>query len=480
MDTGMQFSLEVNQNKYLPEGGREMHAILSVSGRETPAGDAAPARSDPARLAEVLVIDCSGSMADPPTKMAAAQRATAAAIDVLPDGVRFAVIEGTERARVVYPQEPALATASAATRAEARAEVARLSASGGTAMGSWLAAARDLLPPPSSAISHVLLLTDGINEHETQEELDRVLSTCAGRFVCDPRGVGDGWRPRDLLQIAAALRGTAEAVRRPAELEATFRETIHAAMAKLLPDVRLRVRPLPYAKVTFFKQSSPTIQDLTGYADRIDDRTLEFATGSWGVERREFHLCLDVEAPDSILDEDRLAARVDLVVDGESRAATATVLVTWTDDLIKSSRLDPNVSQVTGQEDVRQAINAGCDAYDRGDRIEAHAQWAHAVMLATETRDEPALEQLRHLVDIEPDGLVRLRPNLSRLDINVSHIGSSRNPFQVDAPAPVQRRPAVADQLCGSCGETSPPGAIICENCGTPFDVADPPAGVPA
>ncbi|MFG1842421.1 VWA domain-containing protein [Micromonospora sp. NPDC049175] len=473
MESAVEFDLEVNQNKFLRVGGRELHAVLSVTGRGLAAEDDTPARSDPSRLVEVLVIDCSGSMADPPTKMAAAQHAASAAINVLPDGVRFAVIQGTHEAALVYPPTRTLATASSATRKEARAAVARLGASGGTAMGSWLAAAHDLLPP-SSTINHVLLLTDGINEHETEDALERVLRSCAGRFVCDPRGIGEGWHPPDLLRIAAALNGAAEAVRRPAELAASFRESVLAALTKLLPDVRIRVRTMPYAQVVFFKQTNPVIQDLTEYAERVDERTWEFATGSWGVERRDYHLCLRVEAPDDILERDRLAARVDLVVDGEVRATPAKVLVNWTVEMAKSSRIDLSVSQVTGQEDVRQAINAGCDALDRGDRIEAHAQLARAVALATATRDEAALEQLRHLVDIEPNGLVRLRENLSQTDIKVSIVDSVQNPLQ----PPVPRVPAVADKICDVCLETSPAGSESCEACGHPFGGGQTP-GVP-
>ncbi|MEU7589902.1 VWA domain-containing protein [Micromonospora sp. NPDC049230] len=465
MDALIQFDLEVNQNKFLRVGGREMHAILSVTGRGPAAEGDTPVRADPSQLVEVLVIDCSGSMADPPTKMAAAQQAAAAAIDVLPDGVRFAVIQGTHEAKVVYPSTRTLATASSATRKQARAAVARLDASDGTAMGSWLAAARDLVPP-SSTINHVLLLTDGINEHEEQEHLERVLRGCAGLFVCDPRGIGEGWHPAELLRIAAALHGTAEAVRRPADLAASFRESVLAALSKLLPDVRIRVRTMPYAQLVFFKQTSPTIQDLTEYAERVDERTWEFATGSWGAERREYHLCLRVEAPDDILEQDRSAARVDLVVDGELRADPAAVLVNWTVDMAKSARVDLSVSQVTGQVDVRQAINAGCDAYDRRDWDQAREQWARAVALATATRDETALEQLRHLVDIEPGGLVRLKDSLSQTDIKVSIVDSVQNPLH----PPVPRGPAVADIICGVCLESSPPGSDWCENCGNSFD----------
>ena len=52
------------------------------------------------------MIDCSGSMANPPTKMAAAKTATATAIDTLRDGVEFAVIAGRADATMVYPYGP--------------------------------------------------------------------------------------------------------------------------------------------------------------------------------------------------------------------------------------------------------------------------------------------------------------------------------------------------------------------------------------
>ena len=44
--------------------------------------------------AEIIIIDCSGSMDYPPTKMSQAKAATAAAIDVVRDGVGFAVVAG--------------------------------------------------------------------------------------------------------------------------------------------------------------------------------------------------------------------------------------------------------------------------------------------------------------------------------------------------------------------------------------------------
>ena len=56
----------------------------------------------------VIMVDCSGSMDYPPTKMRNARDATAAAIDTLRDGVAFAVIAGTHVADGGLPgQRPA-------------------------------------------------------------------------------------------------------------------------------------------------------------------------------------------------------------------------------------------------------------------------------------------------------------------------------------------------------------------------------------
>ncbi len=105
-----QFSVDVYQNEYLPEGGREVNAIVTVTstGGGTVGGagrGAAVVRASGAGpdAAVVIMVDCSGSMDYPPTKMRNAREATAAAIDTLRDGVHFAVVAGTHRATEVYP-----------------------------------------------------------------------------------------------------------------------------------------------------------------------------------------------------------------------------------------------------------------------------------------------------------------------------------------------------------------------------------------
>lgn len=74
--------VDIYQNEYLPRGGREVNAIITV----TPAGTPAPAATAGTGSAEIIVIDCSGSMGNPRSKIAEASRATVAAVDVIRDG----------------------------------------------------------------------------------------------------------------------------------------------------------------------------------------------------------------------------------------------------------------------------------------------------------------------------------------------------------------------------------------------------------
>jgi hypothetical protein len=90
----------------------------------------------------------------PPTKMRGARDATSAAIDALRDGTSFAVIAGTHVANEIYPGNGGLAVAGPATRGQAKDALRRLSAGGGTAIGTWLRLADRLLASADVSIRH--------------------------------------------------------------------------------------------------------------------------------------------------------------------------------------------------------------------------------------------------------------------------------------------------------------------------------------
>ncbi len=170
-------------------------------------------------------------MAMPADKIAAARTATAAAVDVIRDGVWFAIISGARSARPVYPAK-GMAVADERTRREAREAVLKLQARGGTAMSNWLRLAYELFQSSPATLRHAILLTDGLNG-DWPGRLASAIGLCEGTFRCDCRGVRTGWQVSELRRISTALLGTVDIVPDPAGLEASKRGDAETATARL-------------------------------------------------------------------------------------------------------------------------------------------------------------------------------------------------------------------------------------------------------
>ncbi|EMD25836.1 VWA domain-containing protein [Amycolatopsis azurea] len=461
--------IEVHQNKFLAEGDRSMTAIVRVVSR---GGEVTAART----AAEVLMIDCSSSMRFPSTKIGEARRAAAAAIDVLPDGVRFAVVQGTEHATVVYPAEDGLVTASEHTRAEARAAVERLVAVGGTAMGAWLTKARDLFEREPDAVRHAILLTDGRNDSQTRAALMTVLNSCEGRFVCDARGIGDGWEPAELTQIGRVLRGNVDSVVEDDRLADDFRQLVESALTKVLPEVRLRIGTMPFSRLRSVKQVFPDEYDLTDRCEEVAVRELELSLGSFANEEtRDYQLILDLD-PDlePSHGQDRQLAWTELVpVPGATADEDALPIAgRWTHDPIPPTLVHPMVSKYAAQADLGEMLTAGGDAYAAGDQAEAERYWGRAVALATAASDDETLSRLSGVVEIvdAEKGVVRLRSDATRS--HALHVVIPSRVSEIARPQEDRPMPDASPIACTTCPALSPAGANFCVGCGRPFGEA--------
>ncbi|MEU3740125.1 MULTISPECIES: VWA domain-containing protein [unclassified Streptomyces] len=421
-----QFSVDVYQNEYLPEGGREVNAIATVTstgGGTVGAAVSAPhlyAAGQTPDAAVAIMVDCSGSMDYPPTKMRGARDATSAAIDAVRDGVHFAVIGGTHVAKEVYPGNGRLAVADAQTRDQAKQALRKLSAGGGTAIGTWLRLADRLLSSADVSIRHGIVLTDGRNEHESPEDLQASLDACAGRFTCDARGVGTDWEVKEVTGIASALLGTADIVADPSGLAADFTQMMEAAMGKEVADVSLRLWTPMGSEIKFVKQVAPTVEELTSRRTEAGPRAGDYPTGSWGDESRDYHIC--VEVPDAELGQEMLAARVSLIVpqpDGSAQTLSqGLVRAVWTDDMSASTSINPQVAHYTGQAELAQVIQQGLDARKSGDMDGATAKLGRAVQLASASGNEDTAKLLSKVVDVVDAvaGTVRLKARVAEAD----------------------------------------------------------------
>ena len=417
MTTPYVFEVEVNQNEYLPAGGRVMDAVLSV---RCASGASSPALS----AAEVIVIDKSGSMSG--KKLAEAKRATAVALDTLRDGVSFAIVAGTEAARMVYPAKEQLATLSAATRADAKRAVGRLSADDGTDIAPWLLLAHRLLSRSSAQVKHSILLTDGYSS--TGPPFQAAVDRCRGVFICDSRGVGRDWRAEPLLRIAEVTQGSAAGLPEPGALSADFLAVIEGVMGTAATDVLLRVWTPADARITLLKQSYPWLAAVTGEPSSAGVRFTDYPIGQWGNETRHYHL--RVEAPPGAVGDERAVARVNILAGapgGTTETAERTVWINWTADPALSTRINPVVAETTGQSELAEAIEQGLDARRNGQQEVATAKLRRAVELAQQHGRKDTLRVLANVVDIDrATGTVRLKRSIEEVHAEMAKLESRK------------------------------------------------------
>lgn len=423
MSATPQVTVETHQNEFLPADGRTVDAVITVTGTGDVGGaDGVGAPRRPGTAAEIILIDVSASMGG--GKLRAAKDAAVAAIDCIPDGVSFGIVAGDTSAWQVFPGRKELAVSSPVSRRQARDAVRGLRTRGGTAIGAWLRLAAELFARRGAEINHAILLTDGANG-EAEKTFDHALDRCAGLFVCDSRGVGDGWVARDLIKIAERLLGTASGITDPRALTADFVAMMQAAMGKTMADVVLRVWTPAGSAIRFLKQVHPEIVDLTGRRTDTGKRIGEYPIGAWGAESRDYHVKIDLE-PNPV-GEEVLAARVS-VVHGDEVLGQSLVRAVWTDDLSSTTSINRQVAHYTNETELADAILEGTEAQRNGDVERATAKLGRAVQLAAESGREDTAKLLAKVVDVvdERTGTVRLRKVAASIDAEMAAVASRK------------------------------------------------------
>ena len=406
------FRAEVFQNEFLPDGGTDVHAIVTVTAEGV--GGAATTGGG---VAEIIMIDTSGSMTGP--MLAAAKHAAQVAVDTIPDGTWFAIVSGSHVAQRVfpYPNAPvAIVQMEPGAREEAKRAVSRLSAQGGTAMSTWLRLADQIFATqPAATQRHAILLTDGKNESEPRSQLTATIQAVTGRFQCDARGVGERWQVDELREISTALLGGVELIADPADIAADFQALLRTSLSRGVADAQLRVWTPQGGQVLFVRQVAPTVEDLTARRTEVTPLIGAYPTGAWADESRDYHVA--VRVPSRTVGAEQLAARVQVAVLDEV-VASGLVKAAWSDDASLTARISPEVAHYTGQAELASAIQEGLAAKAAGDEATATVKLGRAVQLAAETGNEEATSKLRRVVEIEDEehGTVRLKRGASRLD----------------------------------------------------------------
>ena len=418
-----EFTSAVYQNEYLPDGGTDVNAIVTISC--TGAGEAGKTGSGDA--GEIIIVDTSGSMGH--TNMNAAKQAAMVALDHILDGTYFAVVAGNHKAYLAYPMVQTgsgMVRMDPRTRAEARRAISFFRADGGTAMGTWLNLAKALFASVGPlANKHAILLTDGENHNETQSQLDAAIANCVGHFQVDARGVGVEWKVSEIRKIAQALLGSVDIIPNPAQMGQVFAELMRRSMSRGVANAELRVWIPQGAQVQFVRQVSPTVEDLSHRGRPVNQLTMAYPTGSWGDEERDYHIAIRLAA--KTVGQEQLAARVQLAV-GSELLTQGLVKAKWSADTNLTAQINPEVAHYTGQTELAQVIQEGLAAKDAGDEATATTKLGRAVQLATETGNAEATAKLRKVVDIHDarTGTVRLRPAVDKADVMALDTASTK------------------------------------------------------
>ncbi|WP_141012818.1 vWA domain-containing protein [Nocardioides sambongensis] len=407
-----EFTAAVYQNEFLPDGGTDVNAIVTVSC--TGAGTAGQAGSGDA--GEIIIVDTSGSMG--PATMEAAKDAAKAALAEIVDGTWFAVIAGADRAMLAYPpvtSGPGMVQMDSRVRNQAMSAIDRFVGSGGTAISTWLDLAGQLFSSvPSVSQRHVLLLTDGENR-ERPGRLDDAINRATGYFQADCRGAGTDWQVAEIRRIAQALLGSVDIIPRPDQMRAEFQAIMRKSMSRGVADANLRVWTPQGAQILFVRQVSPTVEDLTARRTPVNPLTGDYPTGAWSDESRDYHVAVRVAA--KAVGQEQLAARIQLAL-GDDIVTQGLIKATWSSNSELTTRIDQQVAHYTGQTELAAAIQEGLAAKAAGDEATATTKLGRAVALAAATGNAEATTKLRKVVEVEneADGTVRLRRAVDKAD----------------------------------------------------------------
>lgn len=467
---GLSFALEVDAPPDLAYDEQRADALITVTARS--ATDAADALPDTPG-AEILIMDRSLSMSG--RKLDEAKRAMCAAIDTLRDGTLLGIVAGNHRADVIFPATGGLARVDALTREDAKLRVVGQLAEGGTSIGSWLACAQRLFTSVTThTVRHAVLYTDGKDEHETPEQLGDVLTTCTDQFVCDARGLGSDWHYAELLRITEALHGTAEAVVTVSDLTEDFTRLLRQAQRIVVPRVYLGLRLNDRFQLAFVRQTRPVEAELTARGQH--DRETHVPLGSWPPETRQYQVSLRFDPHTLTVDEPLRAARITLHAerpDGTRRpcSETAAMVVRRRSTPGFGIPRSPHLTRVENERELGMAMRACADAHLRGDLPRADHELRLATGLAQDLRDTARLRLLRALATTGPDGRLRVRPDVSRAEIQRIGVDSTKT-----AAAPMDLADAVelpvrdassGPRECPRCGTaSSSASAKFCEECG--------------
>lgn len=386
----MDFQIQTHVNEYLPSKSERVDAIITVSAK----GDVPKTKTS---MVFGFIIDCSGSMDG--QKIVDAVNAARTSIDEFDANDEVFIVRFTDVGKTVLP----LTGMDRQGKMRAHECLKSLTANGGTCMEAALKAARTEFAKRPESIRRALFLTDGQNNNGTRSTLYSVIEECKGVFEADCRGIGSDWEPKDLMKIAEGLLGTAKRIDDSRSVGKDFKTILESSRGKRVSQLSLRLWTPKVSEITFVKQASAPMIDLTKDGKQIDPRSIDFNLGSWGDnEERDFHVSFKLPARES--GDEMIVCRPSIIYKSNSTDNVITsnpVVAKWSDDTSMTACINEHVAHYTGQAELASSIKEGLEALNKGDEEASTRLLGRAMKLAKDSGNDDTTNLLKKVVDVD-------------------------------------------------------------------------------
>ncbi|MCD8486486.1 VWA domain-containing protein [Oscillatoria amoena NRMC-F 0135] len=202
-----------------------------------------------------LILDHSGSMSGRPLETV--KQAAAQLIDRLKKGDRLSVVAFDHRAQTIVPnsivEDPE----------RIKRQINRLQADGGTAIDEGLRLGiEELAKGRKDTVSYAFLLTDGENEHGSNERCYKFATLATEyKLALNTLGFGSHWNQDVLERIADAGRGAMAYIERPDQASEEFNRLLSRVQSVGLTNAYLRLALMPNVRLAELKPVAQVAPD---------------------------------------------------------------------------------------------------------------------------------------------------------------------------------------------------------------------------
>lgn len=259
MKLALEYKLS-DTNLDVAQTSQQRQLSISISAiTESPSG-----RNVPLNLC--LILDHSGSMKGRPLETV--KQAACELVQQLSVGDRLSIVAFDHRAKLLLPTKVIDSPEAAGGPGGICEKIKRLEAEGGTAIDEGLKLGiEQMAVGKSGAISQILLLTDGENEHGSNDRCLKLAGVAASyNLTVNTLGFGDHWNQDVLEKIADLGAGTLAYIPRPEAAIAEFSRLFERIQTIGLTNAHLVITPAAHVRLAELKpiaQVLPETIELT-------------------------------------------------------------------------------------------------------------------------------------------------------------------------------------------------------------------------